>query len=239
MSIDGSHDSSGGNSDSMQPSPGSDTPQNHHQITTVTVGSPGMSPFLHYTPWGALMGGGPCAGYGSAAAHDRTECPPSSSSPAPGPGRGPVSVVGGSGGGSPSDARFALDLRKTALLRSLLLRTEDAASGSGGPSVMPVDDQAPETVILPHGPVHSHAPQLATEGVMPSRSRSAMSLQVPQIVGEGEISENGGSMMLSPTGSLTDLSQPGWGLVRNASLGGLSRGACSMRSQSSLMETGA
>ena len=198
-----------------------------------------MSPFLHYTPWGALMGVGPSTGsggYGSAA-HERAECPPSSSSPAPGTGRGPVSVCG-SGGGSPSDARFSLDLRKTALLRSLLLRTEDAASGSGGPSAMPVEDQAPEIVMPIHGPGNSHSPQAATGVVMPSRSRSLMSLQVPQVVSEGEIGENGASMMLSPTGSLTDLSQPGWGLTRNASLGGLSRGACSMRSQSSLMETG-
>ena len=239
MSIDGSHDSLGShNSDAMQPSPGSDAPQLNHQTNLPHANfNPGMSSSHHFIPWGNLMMGGPHGGFGGsgATAQERTECQasPATSGACRGP---PTGVCGSVGSGSPTDARFSLDLRKTALLRSLLLRTEDAASLSAM-MMMPVDDQTLAEVPLP-----SNGPHATTEGTgtttPSSRPLWSTSLQVVSS-SEGEIGESGGgSMMPSPTGSLTDLSQPGWGLVRNQSLGGLSRGACSMRSQSSLVETG-
>mmetsp|Transcript_14376 Transcript_14376/g.31077 ORF Transcript_14376/g.31077 Transcript_14376/m.31077 type:complete len:680 (-) Transcript_14376:443-2482(-) len=84
---------------------------------------------------------------------------------------------------SPSDARFGLDLRKTALLRSLLMRVDEGGSSGGAPASsacgaytagMPSAACGPDP-LLPDAVVRSLAKGQASEGSYPEAADTAVS----------------------------------------------------------------
>ena len=93
------------------------------------------------------------------------------------------------GAGSPTDARFSLNLRKTALLRSLLLRTEDAAaSASAAAAAEGMDPLGVVGVAFMPPTVPSSDP-----GVSPRPDSPPVPLFERVSSSDGEMSDGGGS----------------------------------------------
>ena len=173
------------------------------------------------------------------------------------PRTGAIAAAGSSGAGgagSPTDVRFSLNLRKTALLRSLLLRTEDAAAAAAGGMAVDVSDLAQGTGMGGGGAMSTPPTVLAGDlgaGVRPDSvpffERVSSS--------DGEMSDGSGSGGGSAGGRGTGLSShglyqrqmsggaaaAGWdlgaGVWGGVGRGGMSRGPSSMPSQSSLVDS--